>query len=272
MVDAFFRISVIDGALSLCRHRQEYRELSVEDAVRQLQNGPAYLAGYDYRRAVELGHQVGWDAFHTHGARQIQLQETLKHLVMRLKPFWSQVSHLGRKRVLQVLSGDQRQCLEFAGLLATPPSDGVVIWWDEISAFFRAEEEQRNIEIGREGERRTMAHETQRLEDQGILTYPIWIALEDNRAGYDVLSFQQTRGGNVDDLRIEVKTASYSPTHFILTRPEWDTALQQPELHLFHIWNLETKELLKLSVTDMAPHIPSDSGKGIWREVRVTLA
>ena len=76
---------MIDGALSLCRHRQEYRELSVEDAVRQLQNGPAYLAGYDYRRAVELGHQVGWDAFHTHGARQIQLQETLKHLVMRLK-------------------------------------------------------------------------------------------------------------------------------------------------------------------------------------------
>ena len=272
MVDAFFRISVIDGALSLCRHRQKYRELSVEDAVRQLQNGPAYLAGYDYWRAVELGHQVGWDAFHIDGARQIQLQETLKHLAMRLKPFWSQVSHLGRKRVLQVLSGDQRQCLEFAGLLATPPSDGVVIWWDEISAFARAEEEQRNIEIGREGERRTMAHETQRLEDEGILKYPIWIALEDNRAGYDVLSFQQTRGGKVDDLRIEVKTASYSPTHFILTRPEWDTASQQPEFHLFHIWNLETKELLKLSVTDMVPHMPSDSGKGLWREVRVTLA
>ena len=117
-----------------------------------------------------------------------------------------------------------------------------------------------------------MAHETQRLEDQGILTYPIWIALEDNHAGYDVLSFQQTRGGNVDDLRIEVKTASYSPAHFILTRPEWDTALQQPELHLFHIWNLETKELLKLSVSDMAAHMPLDSGKGLWREVRVTLA
>ena len=129
---------MIDGALSLCRHRQEYRELSIEDAVRQLQNGPAYLAGYDYRRAVELGCQVGWDAFHTNGARQTQLQETLKHLAMRLKPFWSRVSYLGRKRVLQVLSSDQRQCLEFAGLLATPPSDAAVSWWDEISAFFRA--------------------------------------------------------------------------------------------------------------------------------------
>ena len=117
-----------------------------------------------------------------------------------------------------------------------------------------------------------MVHETERLVDEGILKYPIWIALEDNLAGYDVLSFQQAKGGDeVDDLRIEVKAASYSPTHFILTRPDWDMASQQPELHLFHIWNLETEELLKLSVSDMAAHIPSDSGTGLWREVRVAL-
>ena len=77
--------------------------------------------------------------------------------------------------------------------------------------------------------------------------------------------------GEVDDLRIEVKASSYSPTHFILSRPEWDTASKQPDQHLFHIWNLETEELLKVSVSDMAAHIPSDSGAGQWREVRVTL-
>lgn len=272
MVEPFFRISVIDGALSLCRHRQEYPALSIEDAVRQLQNGPASLAGYDYQVAIELGRQAGWDAFAFDGTRQAQLQNTLKRLVIRLKPFWARVSHLGRSRVMEIISVDQRQCLDFAGLLLTPPSDTVVAWWNEVGAYFRTEEEQRTAEIGREGERRTMAHETQRLKDEGIPEEPIWIALEDNCAGYDVLSFQQTKFGRIADLRIEVKAASYSPTHFILTRPEWDAATTRPELHLFHVWNLESDELFKISVTDMAAHIPADAGAGQWREVRVTFA
>lgn len=87
MVDAFFRISVIDGALSLCHHRRDHQGLSVNDAVRHLQHGPAYLAGYDYKRAIELGGLVGWDSFALDGTRQIQLQQTIQQLATRLKPF-----------------------------------------------------------------------------------------------------------------------------------------------------------------------------------------
>lgn len=140
-----------------------------------------------------------------------------------------------------------------------------------MGAYFRAENEQQNIKVGREGERRTLAHETQRLKDEGILKKPTWVALEDNHAGYDVHSFQHVGGGEIDDLCIEVKTASYSPTHFILTRLEWDTASKQPNTHIFHIWNLETGALLKLPVSDMGAHMPADIGAGQWREVRVTL-
>jgi len=272
MVDAYFKISVIDGALSLCRHQQEYPDISIEDTVRQLQNGPTYLAGYDYRRAIELCDLAGWDAIAVNGTRQAQLQETLKCLAMKLKPLWARVSHLGRERVLQVVSEDQRQCLEFAGLLAKPPPDMIVAWWDEVGAYFRGEEEQRKIEIGREGERRTMTYETRRLKDESISQEPTWVALEDIYAGYDVHSFQRTVDGAIGDLRIEVKAASYSPLHFVLTRHEWDTASKQPNHHLFHIWNLETGELIKLPVPDMAAHIPRDFGAGHWCEVRVTLA
>ena len=271
MVDVFFKISVIDGAICLCCHRQKYPTLSTKDAVRQLQNGPAFLAGYDYGRATELGDLVGWDAIVIHGARQEQLRETLKNLAVKLKPFWARISHFGRSRVLQVISEDQRQCLEFAGLLAAPPSDAVVTWWDEVGAYFRAENERRNTEIGREGERRTMKYETQRLKKEGIPKKPSWTALDDICAGYDVHSFQHTADKKISDLYIEVKAASYSPTHFVLTRPEWDTASKQPNLHLFHIWNLETAELTKITVSDMAVHIPEDSGAGHWREVRITL-
>ncbi len=271
MVDAFFRISVIDGALNLLRHQQEFPKISVQDAARQLQSGPAFLAGYDYRRAVALGCKAGWDAFVIDGGRQEQLRETLKRLIVRLKPFWARLAHLGRMRILQAVSEDQRQCLELAGLLGTPPSDTAVDWWDNLSAFSRAENERRKVEIGREGERRTIVHESQRLKDEGISREPIWIALEDNRAGFDVKSFQRSSGGKIEELRIEVKSASYSPIHFFLTRSEWNVASREPALHIFHIWNLETGELLKLFVSDIAAHIPTDSGAGQWREVLVTI-
>ena len=272
MADTFFKISVIDGALSLCHHRQQYPALSIEDAVRQLQNGPAILAGYDYTRAVELGVQTGWDAICVDGVRQVQLQETLKRLAIRLKPLWARFSYLGRSRVLQVVSEDQRQCLELAGLLTAPPSEKVVRWWDKLAAYFRTLKEQGDIEIGRKGEQLTIEYETQRLKNELIPKKPIWVALEDNCAGYDVHSFQHTIDGDINDLRIEVKTASYSPTHFILTRTEWDTASKQQNLHIFHIWNLETGELLKLNVSDMAVHIPVDAGSGRWREIGVIIA
>lgn len=271
MADSFFNVSVIDGALTLCRHVEQYPSISFPDAIRQLLAGPAFLAGYDYDRAVVLGELAGWDSFCIVGDRKAQLQETLKQLAKRLKPFWASVSHLGRNRVLQIVSLDQRQCLEVAGLLVTPPPDSVVAWWDELGRFFRAEDERRKMEIGREGERRTMDHETRRLEHEGISRSPIWIALEDNRVGFDVWSFQKRCGMEVEDLRIEVKAASYSPVHFILSRHEWDTARKNSDIHLFHIWNLETGELVQLDVVEMMVHIPRDVGSGEWREVRVTM-
>ena len=271
MVDAFFRVSVIDGALNLSRHLQAYPGLSVADAARQLRTGPAVLAGYDYRRAIELIDLTGWDAIVADGERQEQLQETLKRMALRLKPFWVRIAYLGRSRVLQVLSEDQLQCLEFAGLLTSPPSTAVMTWWDELSFYSRRENERRKIEVGREGERRTMAYESRRLRKEGISRGPIWIALEDSCAGYDVLSFQHADDGKLDDLRIEVKAASFSPTRFFLSRLEWDTASKQPHLHIFHIWNLATANLLKLAVSDIALHMPIDSGAGEWREVRIEL-
>ena len=272
MADAFFRISVIDGALNIHRYRQKYPHISLEDSVRQLQNGPAHLAGYDYRRAVDLGNRIGWEVFHFKGDRQSQLRETLMQLAMRLKPFWARFSHFGRQRVLELVSKDQRQLLELAGLLVVPPPEAVVNWWDKMGSFFRTEENQRNVEIGRAGERMTMDYETQRLKDEGILKKPVWIALEDNHAGYDVLSYKRRRDGGIDELRIETKTSSYSPTHFILTRPEWDKALRVPDFHIFHVWNLGTKELTIISVPEMALNIPKDNGFGSWREVKVLLS
>ena len=90
-------------------------------------------------------------------------------------------------------------------------------------------------------------------------------------AGYDVLSFRRKADGTIDDLEIEVKASAYSPTHFVLTRNEWDIAEKRADNYLFHVWNLETDNLIKLSVSKMATHIPSDRGTGKWLKAKIIL-
>lgn len=244
---------------------------SIDDAVRQLRQGPAHLAHFDFENALLVGIRAGWDAFQTDGDRHTQLQETLRNLAVRLKPFWAKVSFYGRQRTARVLTEDQVQCLQFAGLLDHPPSKNVIAWWDDLGSTFRAFRDDQRIAVGREGERRTLEHERKRLRKLGVGKEPIWVSIEDNGAGFDVLSYDPKADGGLEELQIEVKAASYSPLHFTLTRNEWTVAARSCERHLFHIWNLDTGDLTTLTVLEMESHIPVDRGKGTWGEVTVNL-
>lgn len=270
-IDTYFRMSVIDGALAVCAHKRSYPECTTEIAVRQLRNGPAGYASLDYSRAVQLGSAAGWDAIVIDGDRRTQLRATLLQLALRLRPFWARTAHLGRRRVLSVVGEDQWQCLDAAGLLVEPADEDVAKWWDTLAAASRAAEERRKLEIGREGEKRTIEYESKRLSAEGIPHEPKWVALDDNSQGYDVLSFDRVGSDDLQNKCIEVKACVYSPTHFLLTRNEWDFAEKHKAESAFHIWNLETEELKELRVEDMAKHIPTDHGNGRWENVAVVL-
>lgn len=270
-VDAYFRMSVIDGALAVCAHMRSYPECTTEIAVRQLRNGPAGYANLDYTRAVRLGAEAGWDAISIDGDRRTQLRTTLLQLGLRLRPFWARTAHLGRRRVLSVVADDQWQCLETAGLLVETADKDVAMWWDTLAAASRAAEERRRVEIGREGEKRTIEYENKRLTAEGIPYEPKWVALDDNSEGYDVLSFDVIGSGNLQHKYIEVKACVYSPTHFLLTRNEWEFAKTHKSESAFHIWNLETGGLDEFRVEDMEKHIPTDQGNGRWENVAVVL-
>ena len=115
-----------------------------------------------------------------------------------------------------------------------------------------------------------MDHETRRLADLGISNRPQWISLDDNAAGYDVLSYEK---GSVEPVAklIEVKSTGRQPREIFLTRNEWETALERSPHYRFHIWTFPEKHLTELSPADLNRHVPENRGNGVWQVVRITL-
>ncbi|MFK9091722.1 protein NO VEIN domain-containing protein [Bacillus salipaludis] len=271
MSESFFKISIIDGAINLNKQRPKYPNKNINEIIGYLQNGPASLSSYDYNNAIILAKKIGWEAFSLKDDRQSQLRDTLKNMIIQLRPFWAKVSYLGRAKVKHILCEDSIQCLQYAGLLAENPTEDVINWWEEISKIFRIINDEQKLKIGREGEKRTLQLEKQRILENGLNKEPRWIALEDNTVGYDILSYRKNHDNELYEIKIEVKACSFSPTHLILTRNEWKTALENKNTYFFQIWNLDVNQLIEMNVSEMACHIPKDQGDGEWKEVEVIL-
>lgn len=270
--DSYFSISVIDGALAIRRHMQMYPEVDPFRAVRQLQDGPVARSSYDFSRALSFAEIVGWETFVPQPDRRDELRLCLKNAAVRSRPLWARAAPYGRDKVKRILTEDQAQCLAFAGLLEAPPSRGVQEWWDRLAQAFRERKTLDALENGREGERLTLEHEAARLRGIGILDKsPQWVAIEDNSAGYDVLSYDREGDGRIHNVMIEVKAAAREPVSFFISRNEWDVASQSAAGFLFHVWNLHTKELEVLGVADIEPHVPLDRGVGQWTHVFMEL-
>jgi Domain of unknown function (DUF3883) len=268
--DLFFRISVIDAGLNLKQHLETYPDISITDAVRQLRNGPVFRSSLDYEAAVVICEEHGMSPFCPSPVRTEELRQTLFRLAVRFQPFWAKISFLGRDRVRAVLSDGPAQCLRYAGLLG-PIDESVRQWWDELAAHFRAEQSQRLLEIGRRGEQLSFQLETETLQRLGISEVPVWISIEDNTAGYDILSHRRSEAGLLSKLFIEVKATTTTEHVFILTRHEWEVAAQAGSNFRFHFWYLPMPAVWIATVEDVAIHIPTDHGSGSWDKVTLNL-
>jgi hypothetical protein len=270
--DHFFRISVIDGALAIVRYSQQRLGTDIDDAVRYFRLGPSHHASLDYNSAIELAATVGWDAFIPDGDRRTELAASLFRLAVRGRPLWAQVSPQGRRSVVRVANVDQLQCLRFAGLLDTPPSEETIAWWDQLALHFRSASAQQLLDTGREGERRSLEYEQARLAALGITDrQPVWVSVEDNTVGYDIDSFDLNDSGDVIPLRIEAKASSSSTPRYFLSRHEWDVASRAPCPHVVHVWTLQDGRLRIYTPNELARHIPSDGERGRWSEVELRL-
>jgi len=187
-------------------------------------------------------------------------------------PLLTKLAGKGREMLVANLSEDEVQVFRNAGLLDDVPSPDVVEWWDEFSALLRSITNETNVLQGRQAERWTMEIELEEVAQLGILEKPVWLALNGNHYGYDILSYRKNINSLPHVILIEVKSfSSISLPRIFLTRKEWDKALEADPNYFFIVWCMENKDFRMYSVTDIKPHIPINTGNGVWQNIEITI-
>lgn len=194
-----------------------------------------------------------------------KLRQQIRDFIQAVQPPWAKLIPAGRAESLPFLPPSARQCFYEAELDKIPPSDEVVAWWDELASAARGRIADYLSQVGRAGERCSIAYEESRVGRR-----PNWHSIESNKSGYDLLSISEA--SDPADLQIEVK-ASERPISFAdfhVTRNEWDVA-QVSERYVFHLWSLTAsgKRLAILSPDEVVAHVPTENGDGRWESVAI---
>lgn len=191
------------------------------------------------------------------------LRQMLLDYIDNTHPSWVQNAISGRAKVLGFAGSEIGQLFAEANL-ANGTDDDTVIFWDTLAARARGLKDQRLNQIGRQGERLSLAYEKQRTRSDAR-----WISIECNDDGYDILSVIEKE--DFRKLTIEVKASTMGiQGAFHLTRNEWDRALETPH-HVFHLWDVSKTpaRIGVISVPAMDAHMPSNQGAGHWESVRI---
>lgn len=199
-------------------------------------------------------------------------QACISAVVTKHQPTWCKAMKQGRMRFLDSLEQNDFDVFAAAGITREPPPLQVVTWWDTVTGFARLLTDLEKMEQARAAEQLTMDHELQRLAGLGINKLPEWKGLDDNFAGYDVLSYDIGEFGTINRM-IEVKSTVSSPLRFILTRNEWEQAAKLGAAYCFHVWDMTKTPpfLYERTAEQVAIHIPTDNEKGKWKTAEIPL-
>lgn len=268
--ERLFALPCFEGLRLLRMYGRRFPHLKVLDLLPLIAKVESDANSLDMEASVQLSTIVEADC-PLDG--NVFYQSCIKAILIKRQPIWAQTMRRGRKRFVNSLNPDDQDVFAAAGLLDELPPSDVVNWWDEVSGFARVVSDQVKIDQGRAAEMLTIEYEGLRLNKIGITREPEWPGLDDNFAGYDVLSYDHGPTGIVNRL-IEVKSTIVSPLRFYITRNEWRKAEKSLKSYIFHIWDMSKKPpvLHVRTVADISPHIPTDNGKGSWNIAVIPVA
>lgn len=186
--------------------------------------------------------------------------------VSTCRPAWASLIPYGRKEAYLFMTNDEKRCFFEAGLMDSIENE-VVQWWDHVALLFRKEKKDSLDDIGREGERKTLAYEELRTKVK-----PRWESIDSNYSGYDIIS-QRAEGAN-EPILIEVKSSlkSIYEAKMIITRNEWDVATcgYNVDRYFFYLWLLGDKSRLAvIPASSIKNHVPNDTGAGHWHTLEI---
>lgn len=262
-----FSMPAFEGLRILRTHFQRRPEEQVCRLVEIVRNTEPYVTSYDLDAAIVLHDLVPKDTPHT-GVMFYRV--CLGAVLLKELPEWTKLITLGRGRFIKRLNSEEyrdvRSLFRQARLLDEPPLAGDVEWWDDIQAHVRFQSDGEKMRRARAAEQLSIDYERKRLAKLGLPLEPRWMAIEDNTAGYDVLSYNDGPFGPLNKL-IEVKSTIASPVRFFLTRNEWEQANKFGKAYVFHVWDIQKQPvvLYEKTVEQIAPHVPQDNEKGQWK-------
>lgn len=261
-----FRMSAFTAAIGIRRYIRDHPNTPNEEAALALRRSDADFAGADFSGGLRLCSYFSEDIDDVSAS----IRHALFLLIQKHQPWWLKLIPYGRQRLATALTKDELQTFRAAALYHPQPSLAVIEWWDRLAAMARSEQDERFTEQGRRAELLSFNREIDRLAEAGVETPPVWTALDDNEAGYDIKSYNTTEYG-LANLLIEVKSSTRSPPRIILTRGEWEVAKKFGSAYIFHIWSFPAEELVVRSVKEISGHVPEDFGDGRWREIEIII-
>ena len=264
-----FSMPAIEGLRVARGYIHRGQEVSIEAAVLLVEKVEADATSFDLEAAIQLhpiidsGVELSGCAFY---------QQCLYDIILHRQPNWAKLMTLGRERFVKKLSVDERALFRLADLLEIPPTESIIRWWDTLTGQVRFRTDQSKLVQARAAEKLTLDHEQNLIDSAGLSLKAKWTAIEDNTAGYDVLSYIRGDFGPLNKL-IEVKSTIASPLRFYISRNEWENAEKYGEAYFFHVWDMKQSPpiLYEKKASEIAPHIPQDNAKGKWKNVEIPL-
>ena len=221
--------------------------------------------GLDYTEVEVIFEQIGPAKESVLASYQVLIENEAK-----LRPAWLTAVPRGRRALRDALTVDAAECFRRAGAFEDQPASEVVTFMDRLANMARAQANLPLVEQGRYAERLSFEHELTRCAEIPGAPAVVWVALDDNSAGYDILSCRLVDGSPLPRL-VEVKSCRSRPLQLIITRNEWDTACRHPAAYVVHFWDLNAEQLHELSWGDLQPHLPLDQGAGRWETATLNL-
>jgi len=268
--DRLFSMSAFDGLRSIRKQALQSPGLEYTAVINIIRNIDSDAGGLDFEAALEL--DVILPAETPLDVAPVFYRCCISDVVLAHKITWARSIMLGRTMLLKQLNRDEQQCFRSARLLEAPPPDDVVEWWDTLSGQIRHTINKNNLYRGRQAEKLSLEHEINRLRELGINMSPLWVSVDDNTVGYDILSYDLGEFGPMNRM-IEVKSTIASPLHYNVSRNEWEKGRMYGKSYHFHIWNLAVTppRLYERTLDDVLQHIPFDQRKGKWTNVDIPV-
>ncbi|MDH5181212.1 MAG: DUF3883 domain-containing protein [Gammaproteobacteria bacterium] len=268
--DRLFSMPAFEGLRAIKKQQAIQEEIELDMLISIIKHLDPDYSSYDFEASIQLLEIIDIE---TTTSDSTYYRNCIKSLILHSQPTWVRMMRLGRKKFTDKLERDQRSIFREANLLTDPPETSIIEWWDEICGIVRYESDRTFMDQARKAEQLTIQYEEKILNNKGISEKPKWIAIDDNTAGYDVLSYDKNDYGLINKL-IEVKSTIASPLRFYISRNEWNKACRSGDRYFFYIWDMKPVEprLHIKTAKEIEPHIPKDNEKGIWDRAIIPIA